>query len=125
MHSTWAWQRLQVAARWLLHAAKAPLLLYMVPMAEVSRCAMLSKVQCSEHLLCVGTPDKFTYICSLPAALLHLHGLNFDNLMQNLTSAINKKNEERTAARVANTGKVLRTVSFWHAGESKTCSEWM
>ena len=35
-----------------------------------------------------------------------------------MTSAINKKNEERTAARLANTGKVLRTVSFWHAGSA-------
>lgn len=116
------------ASRCMLAASmplNAPLVLDMVAMAEASRCTVLSEVWCSEHLLCIRTCDGVTYACSLPATLLHLHDLTstmYPWTVQNLTSAINKKNEERTAARVANTGKVLRTVSSWHAGP-KMCSE--
>eukprot|EP00891_Asterochloris_glomerata_P005049 jgi/Astpho2/5049/Aster-05971 len=103
------------ASRCMLAASmplNAPLVLDMVAMAEASRCTVLSEVWCSEHLLCIRTCDGVTYACSLPATLLHLHDLTstmYPWTVQNLTSAINKKNEERTAARVANTGKVLRT----------------
>ena len=44
---------------------EAVLVLDMVSGAEASRCTMLPQIWCSQHLLCVRTPDKVTYACSL------------------------------------------------------------